>query len=117
MEPLNRNGFLEKVCDYVNNPDWKYLGDKPCIIDFYDDTCMPCKAIEPVMLSVSEKYKDQITFYKVDIKAEEQLAKELGVIYMPTLVLCAVDDKPIVLQGAATEKDLVLKIEKELLGN
>ena len=115
MEFINRDGFLKKVCNYVDNSEWQYLGSKPCVIDFYDESCMPCKALAPVLLSVSEKYKNIVTFYKVDIQTEEQLSKELGIKYLPTLVLCAVDEKPIVLQGITSEKDLISRIDKELL--
>ena len=117
MKTMNRNDFLEKICNFIDSPEWQYLGELPCIIDFYDDGCAPCRAIEPLMTSLAEKYKSRVEFYKVDIMAEKQLAQELGVNYMPTLVLCPVGDKPIVLQGVATEKDLTGRIETELLGN
>ena len=33
---LTKAEFLAKVANYETNPnEWKYLGDKPCIIDFY----------------------------------------------------------------------------------
>ena len=32
---LTKAEFLAKVMNYEKNPtEWKYLGDKPCIIDF-----------------------------------------------------------------------------------
>ncbi len=35
---LTRADFLTKVANYEANPEkWEYLGDKPCIIDFYAD--------------------------------------------------------------------------------
>ena len=27
--------FRERIFDYTKEKDWKYKGDKPCIIDFY----------------------------------------------------------------------------------
>ena len=35
---LNKAGFLAKMFNYEQNTsEWKYEGDKPCIIDFYAD--------------------------------------------------------------------------------
>ena len=67
---LTKADFLTKVANYEENPEkWEYLGDKPCIIDFYADWCGPCKMVAPILEELAEEYDDDLYMYKVDTVA------------------------------------------------
>ncbi|HAH32117.1 MAG TPA: thiol reductase thioredoxin, partial [Elusimicrobia bacterium] len=37
MQNLTNDTFKTKVFDFELNKEWKFAGDKPCIVDFYAD--------------------------------------------------------------------------------
>ncbi|MFN8206125.1 MAG: thioredoxin domain-containing protein [Bacteroidales bacterium] len=64
---LTRAEFLTKVVDFEKNPTkLTYLGDKPCIVDFYASWCGPCKMVSPIMEELAKEYAGRIYIYKVD---------------------------------------------------
>ena len=72
--------FLTRVFNYTdeNATEWKYIGDKPCIIDFYATWCAPCRMISPILKEIAEQYKDSIYVFKVDVDKQKKLAGALG---------------------------------------
>ena len=55
------------------------------LIDFWAEWCVPCHMFAPTFEKVSEKHPD-ITFAKVDTEAELELAAELGISSIPTIM-------------------------------
>lgn len=98
---LTKEEFLKKVMDYENNPnEWKYLGDKPAIIDFYADWCGPCKMIAPILEELAAEYADEIYIYKVDTEREQELAAVFGIRSIPSLLFVPMGEAPQMAQGA-----------------
>ncbi|NLI72707.1 MAG: thioredoxin [Bacteroidales bacterium] len=113
---LTKDEFLKKVMDYENNPtEWKYLGDKPAIIDFYADWCGPCKMVAPILEELAEEYADDIYIYKVDTEKEQELSVAFGIRSIPTLLFVPMDEAPQMAQGALPKHALKDAIESVLL--
>lgn len=108
--------FLEKVYDYEKNPkQWSFAGEKPCIIDFYADWCRPCKMVAPIMVEFAEKYKGQITIYKVNTDQERELAQFFSIRSIPTLFFCPSTGDPQLTQGALSKDEYEKLINGVLL--
>lgn len=118
MKPihLNKTDFLKKVTNYEANPsEWKYLGDKPALIDFYADWCGPCKAIAPVLEELAAEYDGQIYIYKIDTEAEQELAAMFGIRSIPSLLFVPMEGQPQMAQGALPKQTLKEAIDEVLL--
>lgn len=57
------------------------------IVDFSATWCGPCRMMAPIVEECSEKYKDKYNFYQVDIDENEELAKNFGIMYVPTFII------------------------------
>ena len=102
--------------DYENSPtEWKYLGDKPAIIDFYADWCGPCKMIAPVLEELANEYADDIYIYKVDTEKEKELAAVFGIRSIPSLLFVPMGEAPQMAQGALPKHAFKEAIETVLL--
>lgn len=113
---LTKAEFLNKVYNYEANPnDWKYEGDKPCIVDFYATWCGPCKALAPVLEELAKEYDGKIYVYKIDVDKEKELAGAFGIQSIPTLLWVPQADKPTVTQGVLPKAELKKMIEGTLL--
>src|SRR5690625_7449255 len=98
---LTKSDFLTKVMDFEKHPtEWVFLGDKPCIIDFYASWCGPCAMIAPILEELAEKYEGQIDIYKVDTEVERELSAVFNIRSIPTLIFCPLDDGPHHFNGA-----------------
>ncbi|HPE55362.1 MAG TPA: thioredoxin [Bacteroidales bacterium] len=116
MEHLTKQTFFDKVFNYEQNKEWKFEGDKPCIIDFYADWCQPCKMVAPILEELSEEFKGQIDIYKVDTEAEQELAAAFGIRSIPSLLFVPKDAQPQMAMGALPKDTFVQVINDVLLG-
>ena len=113
---LTKEDFLTKVANFESNPkEWKYLGDKPALIDFYASWCGPCKTIAPILEELASEYGDSIVIYKINTEKEPELAAAFGIRSIPSLLFVPMDGKPQMSQGAMGKADLKKAIDSVLL--
>lgn len=118
MKPieLNKQEFLAKVVNYEANPtEWKYLGDKPAIIDFYASWCGPCKMVAPILEELAAEYGDKIYVYKINTENEQELAAAFGIRSIPTILFVPLDGQPQVVTGAMPKSSFKQAIDNILL--
>ncbi|KAG8847302.1 Thioredoxin-like protein 1 [Tulasnella sp. 330] len=78
----------------------KLLKEKTTVlVDFHAAWCQPCHTIAPLFSQLADQYKN-VTFAKVDVDKVQSVAKQYGVVAMPTFVM--IQNKQVVetLKGA-----------------
>ncbi|MFW5658108.1 MAG: thioredoxin [Bacteroidota bacterium] len=114
IEQLTKETFKEKVFDFEANKEWKFEGERPCIIDFYADWCQPCKMVAPVLEELSNEYSAKLDIYKVDTEDQRELAGMFGIQSIPSLLFIPVKGQPQMAMGALP-KETFKKAFKDVL--
>jgi len=114
-EHLTKKTFLSKVFDFEKNKEWKFEGERPCIIDFYADWCGPCKMVGPILEELSTEYEGKMDVYKVNTEEEQELAGAFGIRSIPSFLFVPVNGQPQMAMGALP-KETFVKAFKEVLG-
>lgn len=118
---LVKSDFLKSVWNYETSPqEWKFLGDKPALIDFYADWCGPCKIAAPILEEISHEFAGKIDVYKIDTEKEKELAAVFGIRGIPAFLYIPKNGKPVMTSGIArsnadTKKMFIDNINKFLL--
>jgi thioredoxin 1 len=61
--------------------------DKLVLIDFYAQWCAPCKQMKPYLEEISKEMAATVTVVRIDVDENQQLAKELKIDALPTLLV------------------------------
>jgi len=87
---------------------------QPVLVDFWAKWCEPCKQLIPVLEKLADDYQGAFVLAKVDCDKEQQLAAQVGVRSLPTVML--VKDGQLVDQftGALPESGVRAVLDKHV---
>ena len=115
VKKLNMESFKNRVHNFEKNKnEWKFEGDKPCIIDFYADWCQPCKMLTPILDELSKEYDGKVDIYQVDTEAERELSASFGIKRIPSMLFVPMKEKPQMSAGLM-DKNTLKNVIKDVL--
>jgi len=104
-ELLTKETFKQKVWDYEKNPnEIKYIGDKPCIIDFYANWCGWCRKIAPFFEDFCQTYDGKIYVYKINTDEQKELQTLFQAKSLPTVIFFPMKGQPTATKGALSKE-------------
>jgi thioredoxin len=62
------------------------LNPRPVIVDLWAPWCGPCRAMEPALKQVSQKYQGQVDVLKINADDSQEVLNALGVMSIPTVI-------------------------------
>lgn len=84
------------------------------LIDFYSDSCIPCKRISPVLAELEESYNEKLYVGKVNAAYETELIEKYSVMSAPTLIFFKNGEQIKRLSGAVKKAELEAFIKENV---
>ena len=86
-------------------------GSTPLVIDFWATWCGPCRMIGPIISQLAEEYDGKVNVGKCDVEECEDIALELGIRNVPTVLFFKDGEVVDKLVGAANKAKIQAKFE------
>jgi thioredoxin 1 len=61
--------------------------DKPVLVDFWAEWCMPCRMLGPTIEKLANDYAGKVKVGKIDTDANRDVSMKYGISAIPTVIL------------------------------
>lgn len=88
--------------------------EKPVMVEFFSDGCIPCRRMAPILAELDEKY-DGLAAGKLNIKFGIDTARKYNVMASPTIIFFKNGEEVKRIKGLAKKDELEAAIGEVLL--
>lgn len=82
------------------------------LLDFWQETCPPCRALEPRLEAFARRHRRELSAYRIDIDKDQDTPRRLGVMSIPTLIIFRGGQEVERLDGLIREQELEGALER-----
>ncbi len=91
--------------------DMNAISDGNVLIDFYADSCGPCRALNPILEEIAQEF-DDLKVAKIDVTSNPEASQRFGVMGLPTVIFMKNRQVKQTLRGLST-KETILSMLRE----
>ncbi len=88
--------------------------EKPVMVDFWAPWCGPCRVIAPILEEVAKEMEGKVRVAKVNVDESPDIASNLGIRGIPTLILFKEGQIKGQMVGVNTKASIVSLIQKAM---
>jgi thioredoxin 1 len=88
--------------------------DKPVLVDFWAEWCMPCRKVSPLLEEIAGEMSDRLEIVKLNADENPNTVRTYGVMSLPTLTIFVNGEPVKQVIGAKPKRELVRLIESAL---
>lgn len=85
--------------------------DKPILVDFWADWCVPCHMVSPVVEEIGQERAEGMSVAKLNVDDNPETARRYGVMSIPTLILFKGGEEAVRVVGAQPKESILKQIE------
>lgn len=116
VKPITYDEFIHEIWDFERHPtEYVFKGKTPAVVDFYSNSCRPCRQLSPIIEKLAEEFSGQVAFYKVNVEEEKALAKVFRIQGVPAVFFMPMEGRPMKQTGILPENEYRTIIEESLL--
>jgi len=101
---VNEDNFNKEVLE----------SDMPVLVEFYSDSCIPCKQMAPILGDLEDDYENKLKIAKVNVNFDGNIAENYKVMASPTFLLFHKGIEKDRFRGIAKKEELVAIINRIL---
>lgn len=88
--------------------------NRPVLVDFYADWCVPCKQIPPILKEVKEEFREHLRIIKVDVDRNPNIATQYQIRSIPTVMLFKNGEAKWTGMGVRSAAEIKLMVQQEM---